>query len=255
MITIYSWNVNGIRAAERKGFSQWLQHSSPDILAVQETKAQPDQLDDTLLHIEGYTSHFYSAKRKGYSGTALYTKQEPSEVEPLGMSEFDDEGRTIIAHYPQFTLINCYFPNSQPEGRRLDYKLAFCDAVLGACNRLVRDGKKVVLCGDYNIAHTEIDLKNPKTNENNPGYLPEEREWMSTFLEAGYTDTFRSFHPGEPDHYTWWSYRFGARERNIGWRIDYFCVNREFFPAVASAAIHADVMGSDHCPVRIDLDL
>ncbi|MBN2414381.1 exodeoxyribonuclease III [bacterium] len=255
MVTLYSWNVNGIRAADKKGFGRWLQRTAPDVLAVQETKAHPDQLDATLREIDGYTSYFFSAKRKGYSGTALYTKQDPLAIEPLGLPEFDDEGRTMIVHFPFFTLINCYFPNSQPEGRRLDYKLAFCTAVLDACNRLAGEGKNVVLCGDYNIAHTAIDLKNPQSNEQNPGYLPEEREWMTAYLDAGYTDTFRKLHPGEPDHYTWWSYRFGARERNIGWRIDYFCVSDNFFPSVTSAGIHADVMGSDHCPVSLTLNV
>jgi len=255
MTTIYSWNVNGIRAAAKKEFVTWLQQTSPDILAVQETKAHPEQLDETLLNIDGYTSHFFSAIRKGYSGTALYTKKEPLAVEPMGLAEFDDEGRTLVAHYENFTLINCYFPNSQPEGRRLDYKLAFCDAVLDLCGKQVKEGRYVVLCGDYNIAHTEIDLKNPKPNENNPGYLPEEREWMTEFLTAGYTDTFRSFHPGEPDHYTWWSYRFGARARNIGWRIDYFCVDNTFSGSVTHAEIHADIMGSDHCPVSVTLSV
>ena len=252
---IYSWNVNGIRACAKKGFREWLLKTSPDILAIQEIKAVPEQLDDDLLNINGYQSYWFSAKRKGYSGVALYCKKEPIELEPLGIDDFDSEGRTVIAHYPAFTLINCYFPNSQGEGKRLDYKLTFCDAILEKCNSLVDKGKNIVLCGDYNIAHTAIDLKNPKTNEKNAGYLPQEREWMSTFLSAGYTDTFRKFHPDEPGHYSWWSYRFQARERNIGWRIDYHCVNNRFADKITEVKIHKDVMGSDHCPVSVILDV
>jgi exodeoxyribonuclease-3 len=255
MKRILSWNVNGIRAVAKKGFIDWLKNESPDILAIQETKAQIDQLDDELINIDGYKSHFMSATRKGYSGTALYLKEVPESVENLGCEEFDDEGRTIIAHFKNFTLINCYFPNSQEEGKRLDYKIEFCDAILNKCNELVSSGKNVVLCGDYNIAHTEIDLKNPKTNQKNPGFLPEEREWMTKYLDAGYADVFRRFHPDEKDHYTWWSYRFSAREKNVGWRIDYHCVNEDFFKKVIRSEIRNDVMGSDHCPVSIELDV
>ena len=253
MKKIYSWNVNGIRAAAKKGFASWITETGPDILAVQETKAQSVQLDEELLDINGYKSYWFSAEKKGYSGVALYSREEPIKVEPLGIDEFDSEGRTVIAQYPEFSLINCYFPNSQKEGARLDYKLDFCAAVLDKCNSLVADGKNIVLCGDYNIAHTAIDLKNPKTNEKNAGYLPEEREWMTKFLTAGYTDIFRKFHPDESGHYSWWSYRFKARERNIGWRIDYHCVNDSFFNNVLDAKIHKTVMGSDHCPVSLTL--
>ena len=255
MKRILSWNVNGIRAVEKKGFADWLKKESPDVLAVQETKADPDQLSDSLKDIDGYQSFFMSAVRKGYSGTAIYTRKKPENIEKLGISEFDDEGRTVIAHFKDFTLINCYFPNSQEAGKRLDYKLSFCDAILNKSNELVASGKNVVLCGDYNIAHTEIDLKNPKSNEKNPGFLPEERAWMTKFLSKGYADTFRRFHPDEKDHYTWWSYRFSAREKNVGWRIDYHCVNDGFFDKVLKSEIRTDVMGSDHCPVSIELDV
>ncbi len=254
MKTIYSWNVNGIRAAAKKGFIEWITETAPDILAVQETKAQPEQLDNVLLEINGYKSYWFSAERKGYSGVALYSREEPISVEPLGLDEFDNEGRTVIAHYPAFSLINCYFPNSQKEGARLSYKLDFCAAILEKCNSLVADGKNIVLCGDYNIAHTPIDLKNAKANEKNAGYLPEEREWMSSFLASGYTDTFRKFYPDEPGYYSWWSYRFKARERDIGWRIDYHCVNDSFSDSITEAKIHKTVMGSDHCPVSLTID-
>ena len=255
MKRILSWNVNGIRAVEKKGFAEWVKKESPDVLAIQETKANPDQLGDSLKNIDGYKSYFMSAVRKGYSGTAIYTKQEPENIEKLGLSEFDDEGRTIVADFKDFTLINCYFPNSQEAGKRLDYKIEFCDAILNKCNELVAFGKDVVLCGDYNIAHTEIDLKNPKSNEKNPGFLPEERAWMTKFLSNVYADTFRRFHPDEKDHYTWWSYRFSAREKNVGWRIDYHCVNEDFFKKVIKSEIRNDVTGSDHCPVSIELDV
>lgn len=255
MIKIYSWNVNGIRACARKGFLNWVKKTNMDILAIQEIKAQPEQLDEDLKNIDGYKSYWYSAKRKGYSGVALYSKEEPLAVEPLGVNKFDVEGRTLIAHYPNFFLINCYFPNSQEQGARLDYKLSFCSTILQVCNKLISAGKNIVLCGDYNIAHTAIDLKNPKANEKNAGYLPEERDWMSTFLSAGYTDTFRKFHPDQPGHYTWWSYRFKAREKDIGWRIDYLCINNSFASAVTEAKIFKTVLGSDHCPISITLDV
>jgi len=255
MIQIYSWNVNGIRACARKGFIEWVKNTEPDIVAVQEIKATPEQLEATLKNIKGYTSYWYPAERKGYSGVALYSKHEPEKVEPLGNEQFDREGRTLIAYFPSFILINCYFPNSQGHGTRLDFKLSFCNEILDRCNQLVAEGRNIVLCGDFNIAHTAIDLKNPKANEKNAGYLPEEREWMSTFLGAGYTDTFRKFYPDQPGHYTWWSYRFNARAKDIGWRIDYHCVNNNFIPSVNESVIHKNVQGSDHCPISITLDV
>ncbi len=250
---IISWNVNGIRAVEKKGFIDFVKESDGDIIAIQETKASEEQLGDNLLNIDGYRSYFKCATKKGYSGVAIYTKKEPLKIEDLGVEEFDDEGRTIIAHYEKFILINCYFPNSQAEGARLDYKLRFCDEILDRCNALVKEGKNIVLCGDYNIAHTPIDLKNPKSNEKNAGYLPQEREWMTKFLSNGYSDVFREAHADEEGHYTWWSYRFKAREKNIGWRIDYLCVNESFKDSVKDPEILNDVMGSDHCPVSLKI--
>ena len=255
MKKIYSWNVNGIRACQKKGLVEWIEQESPDVLAIQETKAQIDQLDDELININGYKSFWFSAQKKGYSGVAIYTKDEPNSIEQMGDDEFDSEGRTIIAHYDDFTLINCYFPNSQAEGARLDYKLAFNNRIHEICDQLVAEGKNVVLCGDLNVAHKPIDLKNPKTNEKNPGYLPEEREWMGKFLDSGYTDTFRHFYPDEEGQYSWWSYRFQARQKNAGWRIDYFCVNKAFTDKVKEAKIHQDVMGSDHCPVSVVIEV
>ncbi|MFP4365107.1 MAG: exodeoxyribonuclease III [Spirochaetia bacterium] len=255
MKNIISWNVNGIRAAERKGFFHWLSERNADIVCLQETKAKPEQLTKKFFSPEGYTSIWKSAERKGYSGVAVYTKKEPVSVSYLGVDEFDSEGRTLVLEYPEFVLITGYFPNSQPEGKRLDYKLGYCGEILKTCNSLVEQGKNIVLCGDYNIAHTPIDLANPKSNEKNPGYLPEERQWMTDFLDAGYVDMFRDQHPDEPGHYTWWSYRFQAREKDIGWRLDYHCVNKGFEDAVINSEILKHDMGSDHAPVRISLDV
>jgi exodeoxyribonuclease-3 len=256
---IISWNVNGIRAVEKHGFVDWVVNNSPDILCLNETKAQPDQLSPQLLNppVNGtpYFAFFASAEKKGYSGTAIYTKEKPQEVRFLGKDEFDREGRVLIAEYNEFSLIAAYFPNSQDERKRLDYKLAFCDSMLKLCNSIVKKGRHFLLSGDYNIAHTPIDLARPKANENNAGYLPEERAWMDKFTKAGHVDTFRRFHPGEEGHYTWWTYRAGAREKNVGWRLDYHCVDEGFMPKVKSSAILPDVQGSDHCPVEIELDI
>lgn len=257
---IISWNVNGIRAVEKKGFVDWLRGEAPDILCVQETKARPDQLSEELLapvdkEGRGYNTYWASAKKPGYSGTAIYTREEPLAVHTLGVPEFDDEGRVLAADFPSFTLICAYFPNSQDAGVRLDYKLAFCIAMKEYCDKLVAQGRHLVLCGDYNIAHKPIDLARPKENEGNPGYLPEERAWMDSFTGAGYVDSFRHYHPDEPDQYSWWSYRMRAREKNIGWRIDYHCVDGTFIDKVARAGIRSEVLGSDHCPVEIELTL
>ncbi|MGP1577244.1 MAG: exodeoxyribonuclease III [Treponema sp.] len=254
MTSIISWNVNGIRAVEKKGFLEWLHNESPDILCLQETKARKEQLSAELTAPawQGGVYHTYwqSAQKAGYSGTALFCKQEPLQIRTLGVPDFDDEGRILVADFDSFSVISAYFPNSQEAGARLSYKLAFCDAVLTFCNEFEKSGKNVILCGDYNIAHKPIDLTNPKNNEKNPGYLPEERAWMDSFLAAGYVDTFRSFCT-EPEQYTWWSYRFHAREKNIGWRIDYHCVNQLFMPRIIESSILKDVYGSDHCPIKI----
>ncbi len=254
MKKIYSWNVNGIRAAAKKNLFDWWRETDPDVLCIQETKARKTDLVADLAEPEGYHAYFSSAERKGYSGVAVYSKEEPKSVAEMGLQEFDAEGRTLMVEFPSFYLISAYFPNSQAEGIRLPYKLEYCAAMLELCNQIVDDGGNVVLCGDYNIAHKPIDLANPKSNENNPGYLPEERAWMDGFTQAGYVDTFRRSCP-EPGRYTWWSYRLRAREKNVGWRIDYHCVNGAFAAKVSAARIHDDVMGSDHCPVSIDLEV
>jgi exodeoxyribonuclease-3 len=256
---ILSWNVNGIRAVEKRGFLDWFAEEAPDVLCLNETKAEPGQLSPALVNPQvrgkSYYSYWACAKKKGYSGVAIYSKTEPLDVRFMGKPEFDDEGRTLAADFKNFTLIAAYFPNSQDAGKRLDYKLAYCAAMLRLCNSLVKKGRRILLCGDYNIAHTPIDLARPKENEGNAGYLPEERAWMDTFTKAGYVDTFRRLHPGEAGHYSWWSYRMGARERNVGWRIDYHCVDGGLLPKVQSSIIKPDVMGSDHCPVEINLDI
>lgn len=256
MIDLLSWNVNGIRAAERKGLLDVIAAERAagrgDIVCLQETKAHRVQLNDELAAPPGYHSFFAEAEKKGYSGVAVFSAQRPDDVRTLGAPEFDREGRTLIVDFPNLTVINGYFPNSQARGARLDYKLAYCDAVQAEADRIVAAGRNVVVCGDFNVAHTEIDLARPKQNEENPGYLPEEREWMSRFLAAGWHDTFRLF-TSEPGHYSWWSYRAGARERNVGWRIDYHLVNARLVPAVVGAAIRADIHGSDHCPVTLSI--
>lgn len=249
-----SWNVNGIRAAEKKGLLDWLSRELPDVLCLQETKAHKGQVAAELAEpaFAGtvYKSWWSSAKKAGYSGTAIYSRIEPDDVRILGASEFDDEGRVTIASFPEADIISAYFPNSQDAGARLGYKLEFNAAIREECDRIVASGRNVILCGDYNVAHKPIDLANPKSNEKNPGYLPEERAWMDSFIGAGYIDTFRAF-CAEPKQYTWWSYRFHAREKNVGWRIDYACVNPGFMDRVATSTILSDVMGSDHCPVKI----
>jgi exodeoxyribonuclease-3 len=254
-VRIVSWNVNGIRAAETHGFSGWLARENPDVLCLNETKAEPAQLTPTLVNPQSYYSYWASAQKKGYSGVAIYSRTEPLDLRFMGTSDFDNEGRTLVADYNDFTLIAAYFPNSQDAGKRLDYKLAFCDAMLQLCNALVKKGRHILLCGDYNIAHTPIDLARPKENEGNAGYLPQERAWMDKFTQAGYVDTFRHFHPDATGQYSWWSYRAGARSRNIGWRIDYHCVDRDFLPKVKSSVIRPEVTGSDHCPIEIELNL
>lgn len=254
---IISWNVNGIRAVEKRGLVDWIVKENADILCLNETKAQPDQLSNELLNppVKGkpYSVFWACSVKKGYSGVAIYTKEKPDDVRFSGKPEFDSEGRVLIADYRDFSLIAAYFPNSQHERKRLDYKLAFNDAILKLCKSIVKKGRRFLLCGDYNVAHTPIDLTHPKANENNAGYLPEEREWMDKFLAAGNIDTFRHFHPGEKGHYTWWSYMGGARAKNVGWRIDYNCVDKDFMPRVKSSIIRPEVQGSDHCPVEINL--
>ncbi len=249
-LKLMSWNVNGIRAVEKKGFTDLILEEKPDVIGLQETKAHPDQLSDNLKNIPGYKSYWFSAQRKGYSSVAVYSKVEPMNViNGLGIEEFDKEGRVITLEFEKYYFVNCYYPNAQSELARIDFKQAFNAAILDHCENLRKD-KTVVVCGDYNVAHKPIDLANPKRNELNPGYSIQERDDMNKFIDAGYIDTFRMFCP-EPEQYSWWSYRFKAREKNIGWRIDYFCVNEEAREKVLDADIRQDIMGSDHCPITM----
>jgi len=248
-----SWNVNGIRAAEKKGFVETIKDLNPDIIGLQETKAQENQLSQELLNIDGYQSFWNSAEKKGYSGVAVYTKETPLSVfKGIESPEHDNEGRAITLEYQDYFLVNLYFPNAQDKLKRIDYKIQFNNALLTYANQL-RKKKTVILCGDFNVAHKPIDLANPKRNENNAGYSPQERAWFTQFIDSGYVDTFRAFND-QPNQYTWWSYRFNARAKNIGWRIDYFCVDSKSLGRIKDASIYPKIMGSDHCPVGIQFE-
>jgi len=255
MITLLSWNVNGARAVYKKGFLDWLAEAAPDILCLQETRAEEAQLPARLARPAGYHTHWNASQsKKGYSGTALFTRTEPLEVRfGLGWEEFDQEGRTIIARYPRFTLLNCYFPNGGRDHSRVPFKLAFYEAFLETCEQLRAQGQAVVFCGDVNTAHQEIDLARPKSNQNTTGFLPEERAWMDRLVAAGYVDTFRHLYPDLTGQYSWWSMPTGARSRNVGWRLDYFFVVTEAVDRVVEAMILPEVLGSDHCPVGLKL--
>ena len=250
---LISWNVNGIRAADRKGMFDWFKKESPDIFCVQEIKAMPEQFPSHLKNTPNYHVNINSAERKGYSGVATYSKQKPIEVKTgFGIEKFDNEGRTLITEFEEFVLFNIYFPNGKKNQERLDYKLEFYDTFLSYAENEKAEGKNIIVCGDFNTAHKEIDLAHPKANEKVSGFLPIERAWIDRFIEHGYTDTFREFNT-QPDQYSWWSMRTKARERNVGWRIDYFFVNDEFLPKIKDAFILQEVMGSDHCPIGIEI--
>lgn len=250
---IYSWNVNGLRAVAKKNFLEWIGEENPDILCIQETKLQENQLEDNIKNIDGYYSYFSFAHKKGYSGVATYTKEEPISVKHgIGIERFDSEGRILITEFKDFILLNIYFPNGQRDEERLQYKLDFYEALFNYCDELVEEGKKLVICGDYNTAHNEIDLKNPKANEKASGFLRIERDWLDKIIERGYTDTFRNMNP-DKIKYSWWSYRFKARERNAGWRIDYHFVSNNLLDRVENTEILNEVYGSDHCPVMLEL--
>lgn len=252
-IQLLSWNVNGIRAIQKKGFLDWFKKEKPDMLCLQETKAHPDQLDDVLKNVDGYESYFSSAEKKGYSGVVTYTKLKPKNVQQgIGVKKFDSEGRFIITEFDEITLFNIYFPNGKASAERLQYKMEFYETFLKHCKKLLKEGKKIVVCGDVNTAHKEIDLARPKENSQTSGFLPQEREWIDKFLAAGFVDTFRIFNQ-EPENYTWWDMVTRARERNVGWRIDYFYISDNLKDKITSASIHQDVMGSDHCPISIEI--
>jgi len=250
-LKIISWNVNGIRSISKKGFLEWFREEAPDILCLQETKAEPGQLDESLTSPKGYTTYWNYPEKKGYAGVAVLAKKEPCSVKkdfpPAGL---DTEGRALILDHKSFLLINVYFPNGGMSRDRLRYKLAFYDAFLEYVDGL--RNRNIVICGDFNTAHKEIDLARPKQNEMFSGFLPEERAWMDKFASRGYVDTFRRFN-GEGGNYTWWDYKTRSRERNVGWRIDYFFVTKKLLPRLKDAFILSDVKGSDHCPVGIEL--
>lgn len=250
---IYSWNVNGLRAVQKKGFVDWVKNSQPDILCLQETKAAVEQLDHELVNIPGYFSFWSSAQRKGYSGVAVYSRIEPLSVKiGIGQDRFDQEGRILSCDYGDFILFNVYFPNGQQGDERLRYKLEFYEAMMEHSQRLREQGRKVIITGDFNTAHHEIDLKNAKANEKTSGFLPVEREYLTRYLNMGFVDVFRHLYP-EEIKYTWWSFRANARSRNVGWRIDYFYVSDNMLDLVDDCEIINDVEGSDHCPLVLTL--
>lgn len=250
MTKFISWNVNGLRACNGKGFSEAFKALDADFFCLQETKMQAGQLD---LQFEGYKSYWSYADKKGYSGTSIYTRHDPLAVSyGLGIDEHDHEGRVITLEMPEYFVVTAYVPNSQDGLRRLDYRMKWDEDFRNYLMEL-RKKKPVIACGDFNVAHQEIDLKNPKSNRRNAGFTDEEREQFSNLLNAGFTDTFRFFHPDETGIYSWWSYRFKAREKNAGWRIDYFIVSDNLNDQLADAKIHTEIFGSDHCPVEVVL--
>ena len=253
---LVSWNVNGLRAVINKGFKDFFKEIDADIFCMQETKMQENQLDDNIKEIfKGYNAYWNSAEKKGYSGRAIMTKSKPLNVKyGIGIEEHDKEGRVITLEFEKFYMVNCYTPNSKRELERLDYRMIWEDAFRNYLLELKKE-KPVIICGDLNVAHKEIDLKNPKTNRRNAGFTDEERDKMTELLNAGFTDTFRYLYPDKTEAYTWWSYMFKAREKNAGWRIDYFIVSNDIKDKVKESYIYSEIMGSDHCPVGLDIEL
>lgn len=252
---ITTWNVNGIRAALIKNAFEWVVEYKPDILCLQEIKASEGQIDQQIFTNMGYKSVWNPAKRPGYSGTATLYLKDPNEIKfGMGIERFDEEGRIIQFTYPEFELFNVYFPNGGQKNERVPYKLDFYEQLLIKCEKMMSEGREIILTGDFNTAHREIDLKNPKANEKNTGFLPEERLWIDRYLEKGFIDAFRNLYP-DKIMYTWWTYRYSARKKNIGWRLDYFLVTKGVMEIVKDVIIHSDVMGSDHCPVTLLLNL
>ena len=247
---LISWNVNGIRACLKKGFAESFKQLDADIFCIQETKCQPEQIE---LEFEGYTSYWNSAEKKGYSGTAIFTKQKPLNVTyGIGIEEHDKEGRVITLEFEKFYMVDIYTPNSKRELERLDYRQIWEDVIRKYLLKL-NETKPVIMCGDLNVAHKEIDLKNPKTNRHNAGFTDEERQKMTELLDAGFTDSFRYLYPDKENAYSWWSYMGHAREKNVGWRIDYFIVSKSIEKQIKEAKIYPEIMGSDHCPVGLEI--
>lgn len=252
-LKLLCWNVNGIRAVAGKGLLPWMRQEDPDVLCLQETKVQAGQLSPEIIEPEGYHAYWNYAPRKGYSGVVTFTKEKPGDVQyGLGVPELDGEGRAIIAGYPEFTLMNIYFPNGKKDETRLKYKLDFYEAFLSLVAHRAKRGEKMIVCGDVNTAHKEIDIARPKENSKVSGFLPVEREWIDKLIEHGFVDAFREFNQ-EAGQYTWWDLKSRARERNVGWRIDYFFITRNLLSRLSGAFIMPEVTGSDHCPVGITL--
>jgi exodeoxyribonuclease-3 len=252
---ILCWNVNGIRAVEKKGLYNWFMQEKPDILCLQEIKAMPDQFPPHLRNTPNYNVYISSAERKGYSGVATYTKSTPLKIEKgFGVEKFDIEGRILITEFPDFFLFNIYFPNGKKNQERLEYKLDFYNTFLAYADNLRAQDKNIIVCGDFNTAHKEIDLARPKENSKISGFLPIERAWIDTFIDHGYIDTFRLYNKNA-EQYSWWDFKTRARERNVGWRIDYFFINKEFQNHITNSFILQDVQGSDHCPVGIEINI
>ncbi len=255
MMKLISWNVNGLRAAMQKGFSDFFKQADADIFCIQETKMQEDQIDISIQGLfQNYYSYWNSAIKKGYSGTAVFTKQKPLSVTyGIGKEEHDQEGRIITLEFENFYLVNCYTPNSKRELERLSYRMVWEDEIRQYLKQLDTI-KPVIYCGDFNVAHEEIDLKNPKTNHHSAGFTDEERNKMTQLLSEGFTDSFRYLYPNQENAYTWWSYMFHAREKNVGWRIDYFIVSKSIEKNIKASIIYSDVLGSDHCPIGLEID-
>lgn len=252
---ILCWNINGIRAAWKKGFPEWLEKESPDVICLQETKAQPDQLTDDIKHFLNYKSYFNSADKKGYSGVAIYTKHEPLHVRfGFGDPKFDIEGRVIEMEFEKFVLYGVYFPNGGRGPERVEYKLEFYEKLFKRAETMRKKNKNIIVCGDYNTAHKEIDLARPKENSKTTGFLPQERAWIDKIIGMDYIDVFREYNT-EPGQYTYWDQITRARDRNVGWRIDYFLISTEAKSLVSNARNHMEVMGSDHCPIELELEL
>lgn len=248
---ITTWNVNGYRAVLRKEALNWVKEIDPDVLCLQETKLQLDQISDKEASIEGYEAVWNSAERKGYSGVVTFHKEQPVDSGTgFGVDKFDSEGRVIRSRYEDFYLYNIYFPNGGQDNKRVPYKLEFYQELLNICDDLHAKGEKIIITGDFNTAHNEIDLANPKANEKNTGFLPEEREWIDKYLAHDFVDAYRELYP-ERIQYTWWTYRYNARENNIGWRLDYFLVSKDLMARVDDVIVHNEIMGSDHCPVSL----
>ncbi len=251
---ITTWNVNGYRAVLNKKALDWVDDFEPDILCLQEIKVKPEQLTDETRERQGYKSAWNSAERPGYSGTAAFFKQEPLEIQKgLGFPEFDNEGRVLRLQYPDFYLYNIYFPNGGQENLRVPYKLDFYAKLLEICLEQIKKGENLIITGDFNTSHNEIDIARPKENANNTGFMRIERDWIDKYIENGLVDAYRELYPDKVE-YTWWSMRLNARPRNIGWRLDYFMVNKEFMSRVEDVVVHGEIMGSDHCPVTLYLN-